>query len=235
MSTEIIKSEFEIATDEYNEAVSALDKALENELSGKLRHKSLGEGEVISRDGSKITVKFPKTGAEKTFWVPDCFKGGFFRLSDELTSAMERVAAAEDGKKRAEEAEKAKALAAAAAARTAGPRARRSKSGATTVTPTHPTEKAFEDYLVNCGYKVTTPGGADSTVPQYSKAVSQVLEREGLGWHQAEAEISNLISKYDIGGSEEVFGAKGHSTVINALKAFKDFADKISTASTKTE
>jgi hypothetical protein len=72
-------------------------------------------------------------------------------------------------------------------------------------------------------YPVVGISGNDSTVPQYSRAVEKVVEREGLNWNQLSSDIDNIVRKYDKNGPEEDYGNRGNKTVINALKRFQEF------------
>jgi hypothetical protein len=76
------------------------------------------------------------------------------------------------------------------------------------------------------GYKVKTDSGNPSTVYSYVNAVESVLEEEGLSWDALKANISATVSKYDVGGEKEVFGAKSNRTVISALKCFENYVNK---------
>jgi hypothetical protein len=89
-----------------------------------------------------------------------------------------------------------------------------------------PTATAFEIYLIMEGYKVKTDSGDPSTVYSYVNAVESVLEEEGLTWDALKANISATVSKYDVGGEKETFGAKSNRTVISALKCFENYVNK---------
>jgi hypothetical protein len=93
-------------------------------------------------------------------------------------------------------------------------------------TPSCPAATAFEIYLILDGYKVKTDSGNPSTVYSYVNAVESVLEEEGLSWDALKANISATVSKYDVGGEKEVFGAKSNRTVISALKCFENYVNK---------
>ena len=84
-------------------------------------------------------------------------------------------------------------------------------------------EKEFLKYLIKQGYKEYTSSGMPSTALQYVSAVKEVISREWLSEDSFKKQIKEIISKYDFGGKEEVYGMKGHRTVINALKRFREF------------
>lgn len=84
-------------------------------------------------------------------------------------------------------------------------------------------EREFLNYLIKQGYKEYTTAGMPSTALQYVSAVKEVASREWLSEASFKKEIKEIISKYDFGGKEEVYGMKGHRTVINALKRFREF------------
>ena len=83
----------------------------------------------------------------------------------------------------------------------------------------------FEVYLESAGYPVVGVSGNDSTVPSYSRAVEKVIENEDITWADLKKNIANVVSKYDVGGACEEFGAKSNRTVINALKRFAEFVE----------
>ena len=82
-------------------------------------------------------------------------------------------------------------------------------------------KKAFENYLIDLGYKQFTPRGLPSTVYAYSKSIEQVLAWENLTWQQLAMHITSICNMYDIGGLREEFGKLSHNTVINALRRFQ--------------
>ena len=77
---------------------------------------------------------------------------------------------------------------------------------------------------ITAGYAVFTVNGYASTVPQYSRAIEKVLQKEALTWAELKKNIDNVIPKYDVGGVFEDFGNKSKKTVINALRRFGEFA-----------
>lgn len=81
----------------------------------------------------------------------------------------------------------------------------------------------FRKYLVEKGYKEYTPSGLESTVGQYIDAVEKVLEEERLSVEEFNRRINEICFLYDIGGAKESLGERGHRTVINALKRYREF------------
>ena len=55
------------------------------------------------------------------------------------------------------------------------------------------------------------------------EAIKKVMCNEGVGWEELVVEIIKIVNKYDKHGSKASFGKFGHSTVINALKRFREF------------
>ena len=84
-------------------------------------------------------------------------------------------------------------------------------------------KKQFEEYLINKGYKQTTPSGRPSTVYDYIKRIDKICKWENITWEQLAGSIQKLLSKYDIGGEKEELGKLSHNAVISALKRFSDF------------
>ena len=89
--------------------------------------------------------------------------------------------------------------------------------------PEHILERKFLEYLEEAGYKMFTPSGLPSTAFQYVEAIKKVMCNEGVGWEELVVEIIKIVNKYDKHGSKASFGKFGHSTVINALKRFREF------------
>lgn len=81
----------------------------------------------------------------------------------------------------------------------------------------------FVEYLVERGYKKYTPSGNRSTAFQYADGVEKVRQRERLTETEMTKNIGMLIKKYDIVGMESEFGSRGHGTIINALKRYREF------------
>lgn len=83
----------------------------------------------------------------------------------------------------------------------------------------------FRKYLVEKGYKEYTPSGLESTVGQYIDAVGMVFEEEKMSIEEFNRRINEICCLYDIGGAKESIGERGHRTVINALKRYREFID----------
>ena len=81
----------------------------------------------------------------------------------------------------------------------------------------------FKKYLVEKGYKSTTPSGNRSTVYDYARRIKKVCNRENITEQELTQNISLYVKKYDTNGQEAEFGRKSHSAVINALKRFEEF------------
>lgn len=84
-------------------------------------------------------------------------------------------------------------------------------------------KKQFEEYLINKGYKQTTPSGHPSTVYDYIKRIDKVCEWEDMTLKQLADSIQKIVHQYDIGGEKENLGKVSHNAVINALRRFYDF------------
>ena len=81
----------------------------------------------------------------------------------------------------------------------------------------------FRKYLIDKGYKEYTASGLDSTVGQYITAVEIVFLEERLSVEEFNRRINEICRLYDIGGAKESIGERGHRTVINALKRYREF------------
>ena len=180
-----------------------------------VKHKQFGMGEVVSKEVvgeyTCITARFD-AGREMRFVLPQSFE----------TGAVEALGALKDEVDRAIAARKAPP-ADAAPVRTPGVSA--GKTSAKTM-PTGPVASAFEDYLIQAGYRVESDSGKPSTVRAYVDAVDAVRTEEGMSWDGLKANISAVVPRYDLGGAKELIGAKRHKTVINGLKRFAEFAGK---------
>ena len=180
-----------------------------------VRHNMFGMGEVVRRE---VINGFPylwvryKNGAESKLGIPYSFASGAVEalgaLKDEVNQAI---------------AEKTARLTAPALAKT--PSTSMKKASARHISSC-PTATAFEIYLIMEGYKVETDSGNPSTVYSYMNAVESVLEEEGFSWDALKNHISATVSKYDVGGAKEAFGAKSNRTVISALKCFENYVNK---------
>ncbi|WP_418894713.1 hypothetical protein [Limibacterium fermenti] len=85
----------------------------------------------------------------------------------------------------------------------------------------------FKKYLIEKGYKLTTPSGNPSTVYDYVNRVRQVCNRENISEETLAQNINLYVKKYDINGQEAEFGKQSHYSVINALKRFEEFTETL--------
>lgn len=190
-----------------------------------VKHKMFGVGEVINREdkesGTYITVRF-ENGKEMRCAIPESFTLGIMvaegSLKDEVDAAIAE-------KKAREQARLEELKVASAVATTSAPSHRHGRTPTSPVKVRGYIENAFEEYLVNAGYKEETDSGNPSTVFSYTNAIKKVLEEEGLSWHSLQSDIENIVPIYDIGGTKQHIGAKSNCTVINALKRFNEFVN----------
>ena len=188
-------------------------------------HKKYGVGEVISKaikeNGTYITVRFAG-GKEIVMAIPKSFITGVVEATGSLKEEVEQaiIAEKEREEKIALEREKLKSTTVTTTVKTVKMATRKptSKVKAKGVIQTD-----FEAYLEAAGYLVVGVSGKNSTVPQYARAVEQVLEREGITWADLKNDIESIVAKYDKGGECESFGARSNHTVISALKSFAEF------------
>ena len=83
--------------------------------------------------------------------------------------------------------------------------------------------KAFENYLVKCGYRQVTGSGNPSTVYDYCHRVDRVARKENLTWEEMAEKMGEILSLYEKGGIKQEQGRTSHGAVINALKRFSEF------------
>ena len=76
----------------------------------------------------------------------------------------------------------------------------------------------FRKYLTGETYKPKVVFG-------YARAVEKVLEEERMSIEEFNRRINEICCLYDIGGAKERLGERGHRTVINALKRYREFID----------
>ena len=175
-----------------------------------VRHNMFGLGEVIRREVvngfTYLWVRY-NGGKEMKVGIPYSFTSGALEALGALKDEVNQVIA-----------EKMARLAAPAPAAT-------TKKAPAKHIPSCPTATAFEIYLIMEGYKVETDSGNPSTVYSYMNAVESVLEEEGMSWDALKSNISATVSKYDVGGEKELFGAKSNRTVISALKCFANYVN----------
>lgn len=189
-----------------------------------VKHKLFGKGEVISKDikesGATIVVKF-ESGKESIFTIPDSFLLGIMDAEGTLKDEVDKAILEKKARKLAES--EARAVARTVAPISPKKICRGGKKTAKRAGVKGALEKDFEEYLIKAGYKEKTASGNPSTVSCYVKGVETVLDEEKISWNTLEANISTIISKYDVGGEKEHIGAKSNSTVINALRRFEEF------------
>lgn len=81
----------------------------------------------------------------------------------------------------------------------------------------------FRKYLIDAGYKETTPSGRQSTVYDYLKRIDRVCKCENTTWEALADSIGQIVTMYDVGGPKEELGKASHSAVINALRRYQEF------------
>ena len=84
-------------------------------------------------------------------------------------------------------------------------------------------KEKLREYLVRNHYREYTKKGVPSTIDKYVNSVDEVCCREELTWEEAAFCIDDLVSDYEKGGKNEAFGNRSNSTVINALKKYRDY------------
>lgn len=190
-----------------------------------VNHKVYGVGAVINKEtmenGSYITVKF-ESGKEARFSIPDSFTLGIMEANGDL---KDEVDAAIAERKARVQARLEQLRSSSAEATPHAPSNRRGRTPASPVTVKGPVELAFEEYLVNAGYKEETDSGNPSTVFAYTNAIKKVLKEEGGSWNTLQKDIEKIIPIYDVGGAKEHIGANSNCTVINAMKRFNEFVN----------
>ena len=162
-----------------------------------VNHKIYGVGEVINKEttenSSYITVKF-ESGKEARFSIPDSFTLGIMEANGDLKDEVDAAIS----EKRAREAARLEELRAASTVATTGtPSCRHGRTPTSPVTVKGPVELAFEEYLINAGYKEETDSGNPSTVFSYTNAIKKVLEEEGVSWNTLQRDIENIIEQFN--------------------------------------
>lgn len=191
-------------------------------------HKKHGKGQVVGRrfreNGAYITVEF-EDGKVVDMVIPDSFEKDCVEAQGTLKEEVDKALAIkrELQEKLAAERLAAKTVTVSAPVVDKPKRTGRKPAKKSTIKSTLQVE--FEEYLIAAGYPITGISGNKSTVPQYSRAVEKVIEREGLTWNQLADDIDNIVKKYDVGGTCEDFGAKSNRTNINALYRFAEMLD----------
>ena len=190
-----------------------------------IQHKMYGEGKVINKEMKEndiiLTAQFGD-GSERRF-AAESFRLGFVSADGELKNEIDGVIAAQQA---AMTAWRNSVSAAAPAPVVTAPvtSARHGRTPTRKVMAKGPIQEQYEMYLEAAGYAVFTVNGYASTVPQYSRAIEKVLQKEALTWAELKKNIDNVIPKYDVGGVFEDFGNQSKKTVINALRRFGEFA-----------
>ena len=189
-----------------------------------IQHKMYGEGKVINKEMKEndiiLTVQFGD-GSERRFAAESC-RLGFVSAEGVLKEEIDVVIAAQQAAKTAWR-NSINAAAPAPVVTTPASSGRHGRTPTRKVAAKGSIQEQYEMYLEAAGYPVVGISGNVSTVPQYSRAVEKVVEREGLNWNQLKNDIDNIVKKYDKNGSEEDYGNRGNKTVINALKRFGEF------------
>ena len=191
-------------------------------------HKKHGMGQVVGRrfreNGAYITVEF-EDGKVMDMVIPDSFEKDCVDAQGALKEEVDKALAIkrELQEKLAAERLAAQTVAVSSPIVTNPKRTGRKPAKKLTVKSTLQIE--YEEYLIAAGYPTVGISGNKSTVPQYSRAVEKVVEREGLTWNQFADDIDNIVKKYDKNGPEEDFGKRGNRTIINALYCFAEMLD----------
>ena len=184
-----------------------------------IRHKHFGEGNIIAKEGNRITVRFSKDSSEKDFIIPLSFMNGLFDL--EGSALKKEVEAAIENAKKEREARMAAAEKNKTVPSSTGRKA--SKKTPAKISLRNGIEKDFEIYLIKSGYSVETPMGNPSTVYTYINAINTVLEEERLTHSALVNNIGTVLPIYDTNGPKEDIGNKSNKVIINALRRFDDF------------
>ena len=191
-----------------------------------VQHKLYGEGKVISKErkGNDIYILAQFSDGKEVRLAAGSFEIGMVTAEGALKDEVDAIIVA---KQEAEE-DRRNAMHAIATTSVVPSVVTSNRSGRKPnrpVTVKGPIQTQYEAYLEAAGYPVVGISGNDSTVPQYSRAVEKVVEREGLSWKQLADDIANIVKKYDKDGAEEDYGNRGNKTVINALKRFQEFLE----------
>jgi hypothetical protein len=180
----------------------------------------------VSEGGNYLTVRFDD-GRVSKFAIPASFERGVLTAAGELKNEVDNAIAV------ARELEKKKKIDSMAGIKEDACMLGRRCLGRRTSRVSSPSlasggaiEELYESYLIDQGYRTETPGGHDSTVYSYIKAIkNHVLEEEGISWDTLKTEIAMIIPLYDKGGAKELIGSKSNNTVICALKCFEKLVD----------
>ena len=188
-----------------------------------IQHKMYGEGKVINKEmkGNDIIITAQFSDGKKCRFAAESFKIGAVTADGVLKEEIDVVIAAQQAAKTAWR-NSVSGVPVATSVVSAG---RHGRTPTRKLTVKGSLQDQYELYLEAAGYPVVGISGNDSTVPQYSRAVEKVVEREGLNWNQLKNDIANIVKKYDKNGPEEDYGNRGNKTVINALKRFAEFVE----------
>lgn len=190
----------------------------------KVKHNVFGIGEIVTKEIRDneiyLTVRF-SDGSEKKF-SSKSFEIGVVHASNDLKKEIEGVIIR---KKALEEKKRSDFIASTTVpSRRVNHTPRRDTSSQVLVGD--PLVSEFESYLIDLDYSTETPSGHPSTVYAYSGAIERkVLTNEHITWQGLRDDIDSIVKKYDVGGSMEHVGKKSNSTVIDALKQFKEFVN----------
>lgn len=188
-------------------------------------HKIHGKGKVIGRRfreiGAYITVKF-EDGKVMKMVIPDSFEKDCVDAQGALKEEVDKALAIKKELQENLAAERLAAQAVVASSPVVDKPKRIGRKPTKKLTLKSTLQIEYEEYLIAAGYPITGISGKISTVPQYSRGVEKVLEREGLTWNQLADDIYNIVKKYDKNGPEEDFGNRGNRRIINALYRFAE-------------
>lgn len=191
-------------------------------------HKKHGKGKVVGRrireNGAYITVEF-EDGKVMEMVIPDSFEKDCVEAQGALKEEVDKALAIKKESQQKLAAAKLSAQPVAVSAPTVVKTKRTGRKPTSKVVVKGTLQIEYENYLIAAGYPVYGVKGGKSTVPQYSRAVEKVVEREGLTWNELADNIASIVKKYDIGGTEEDFGNRGNRTIINALYRFGEMLD----------
>jgi hypothetical protein len=191
-------------------------------------HKKHGKGQVVGRrfreNGAYITVEF-EDGKVMEMVIPDSFEKDCVDAQGALKEEVDKALAIKRELQEKLAAERLAAQAVVASSPVVAKPKRIGRKPAKKLTVKSTLQIEYEEYLIAAGYPIMGISGNKSTVPQYSRAVEKVVEREGLTWNQLANEITEIVNKYDKNGPEEDFGNRGNRTNINALYRFAEMLD----------
>lgn len=87
-------------------------------------------------------------------------------------------------------------------------------------------EKKFNEFLEE-NYSNTTNSGNKSTSYSYMTKIKKICEAESCTFEYIANNIDKFITDYDKNGCKSEIGNESHRTVINSLKAYKEFLHKL--------